>query len=213
VTDPAGRLADLMPSAAGVLGVPGYLDVLGLAAVQGSGPVRKVVVLLVDGLGWQALREHPSEAPCLAELAAGRPPLAVGFPSTTATSITSLGTGALAGRHGLVGYTFALPGHGVLNALHWDPAVDPLDVQPLPTVLERAADDGVVVAHVAQRSFEGSGLTRAALRGARYPGAETAGETVQATSESLAAGERALAYVYTGDLDNVGHVRGWRSPV
>ena len=91
MTDPAGRLADLMPSAAGVLGVPGYLDVLGLAAVQGSGPVRKVVVLLVDGLGWQALREHPSEAPCLAELAAGRPPLAVGFPSTSST--TTLRTG------------------------------------------------------------------------------------------------------------------------
>jgi type I phosphodiesterase/nucleotide pyrophosphatase len=212
VTEPAGHLADLLPSAAALLDVPGYADVLGLGAVPGSGGVRKVVVLLVDGLGWQALREHPTEAPCLADLSVGRPPLAVGFPSTTATSITTLGTGALAGRHGLVGYTFALPGHGVLNTLHWDPAVDPLDVQPLPTVLERAADDGVVVAHVAQRSFEGSGLTRAALRGARSPGAETTGETVQATAEVLAAGERVLAYVYTGDLDNVGHVRGWRSP-
>ena len=88
--------------------------------------------------------------------------------------------------HGLVGYTFALPGHdGLLNALRWDTAADPLDVQPMPTVFERATDAGVDVAHVALRSFEGSGLTRAALRGARYPGADTVGEAVQVTAQTL----------------------------
>jgi hypothetical protein len=202
-----------MPSAAALLGVRGYDDRLGLGELTEGPPVRAVVVLLVDGLGWLRLLENLDSAPFLASLVAGAAPLSVGFPSTTATSMATLGTGMPAGRHGLVGYTFVVPGvEGVLNALRWDSPADPLDVQPVPTVFERAADAGVLVAHVAQRSFEGSGLTRAALRGASvYAGAETMGESVQATADCVATSGRVLTYVYTGDLDNVGHVRGSRS--
>jgi predicted AlkP superfamily pyrophosphatase or phosphodiesterase len=196
--------------------VPGHADTLGLDRWTDGRAVPSVVVLLVDGLGWNLLLANLDAAPFLAELAgAGVDPISVGFPSTTATSMASFGTGQPAGRHGLVGYTFALPGHeGALNALRWDTAVDPVDVQPVPTVLERAADAGVDVAQVALRSFEGSGLTRAALRGARYPGADTLGEAVLVTASVVrpsVAGRRSLAYVYTGDLDNVGHVRGCRT--
>jgi hypothetical protein len=208
-----GTLAEVLPSAAAVLAVPGYRDTLGLTVPDGR-PVRKVVVLLVDGLGWNLLRANAAAAPFLSELAdAGGRDIATGFPSTTVTSMASFGTGAPAGRHGLVGYTFALPGQeGLLNALRWNSNADPLDVQPVPTVFERAADAGVDTAHVALRSFDGSGLTRAALRGARYPGADTMGEAVQATAEAMAHSGPALVYVYTGDLDNVGHVRGCGSP-
>jgi len=217
-----GALTDVLPSSAAVLGVPGHTDVLGLDRWTDGRPVGVVVVLLVDGLGWNLLLANLDAAPYLAELVgAGADPLTVGFPSTTATSMASFGTGQPAGRHGLVGYTFALPGvDGALNALRWDSAADPLDVQPLPTVFERASDAGLDVAHVALRSFEGSGLTRAALRGARYPGADTLGEAVQVTASiagaAAAGSQRALVYVYTGDLDNVGHVRGscsdgWRA--
>jgi Type I phosphodiesterase / nucleotide pyrophosphatase len=219
VTQPgvAGSLAGVLPSAAALLSVPGCTDVLGLTDRVDAVGVRGVVVLLVDGLGWQLLCEHAASAPLLSGLAEGTAPIAVGFPSTTATSLASLGTGTLSGQHGIVGYTFALPGHdGLLNALRWDAAVDPLDVQPLPTVLEAASADGVRVSHVGPRAFEGSGLTRAALRGACYPGAETLGEVVAATAASLSGPGRALTYVYTGDLDNVGHVKGcgslgWRA--
>ncbi len=214
----AGSLADVLPSAAAVLDVPGSRDVLGLSAGAVGRGWRKVVVLLVDGLGWNLLLANLDAAPFLAGLVSeGAEPVSVGFPSTTATSMASFGTGATAGRHGLVGYTFALPGHdGLLNALRWDSTADPLDVQPVPTVFERAADAGVDVSHVALRSFEGSGLTRAALRGAAYPGADTLGEAVQVTAQALARPGRSLVYVYTGDLDNVGHIRGcgsdgWRA--
>jgi hypothetical protein len=203
---------------AALLGVPGGSDVLGLSDGPGSREVRKVVVLLVDGLGWNLLLANLDAAPFLAELVDGQAEsISVGFPATTATSLASFGTGVAPGRHGLVGYTFALPGHdGLLNALRWDTAADPLDVQPMPTVFERATDAGVDVAHVALRSFEGSGLTRAALRGARYPGADTVGEAVQVTAQTLRTAGRSLVYVYTGDLDNVGHIRGcgsdgWRA--
>ena len=217
-----GTLTDVLPSSAALLGVPGCSDALGLDRWTDGREVPAVVVLLVDGLGWNLLLANLDVTPFLAGLVqAGADPVSVGFPSTTATSMASFGTGQPAGRHGLVGYTFALPGSDApLNALRWDTTADPLDVQPVPTVLERAGDAGLDVVHVALRSFEGSGLTRAALRGARYPGADTLGEavqvTAQVTADAAAGPRRALVYVYTGDLDNVGHIRGcgsdgWRA--
>ena len=56
------------------------------------------------------------------------------MPSTTATSLTSLGTGLVPGAHGLVGFTSRIPGTDrLLNALFWDKDVDPLEWQPHPT--------------------------------------------------------------------------------
>ena len=56
------------------------------------------------------------------------------MPSTTATSLTSLGTGLPPGAHGLVGFTSRVPGTGkLLNALFWDTDVDPIEWQPHPT--------------------------------------------------------------------------------
>ena len=65
-----GSLADVLPSVLAVLGVPGAADALGLApALDG---VRRVAVLLVDGLGWHQLPAAAPHAPTLAGLA-GRP--------------------------------------------------------------------------------------------------------------------------------------------
>lgn len=202
-----GSLADLLPSVAFGLGVPGYSDRLGLA------PDQHVVVLLVDGLGWDLLRGALDTAPFLASLVPQGRSLTCGFPSTTATSMGSFGTGEPPGTHGLLGYTFRLPiGDEIINALTWQSKAVPVEIQPVSTVFERAAADGVQVSHVALRKFDGSGLTRAALRGATYPGGDTMGEAVEATGLALRSGaQRSLTYVYTGDLDNVGHVRGCRS--
>ncbi len=203
-----GWIGALLPSLAAGMGVDGCTDVLGLD------PVERAAVLLVDGLGLDRLREQADVAPFLAAAAeaGGWRTITAGFPSTTASSLGSLGTGLPSGEHGLVGYTFALPGaHHVLNCLRWDHEVDPHEVQPLPTLFERLAGAGVAASHLGPRSFAGSGLTTAALRGARYPGAETAGELVGGVARELRAASRALLYLYYGNLDRVGHSRGCAS--
>src|SRR5208282_5505803 len=116
-----------------------------LGAGDGPGPLAlpaadRVCVLVVDGLGWELLREHPAAAPFLSELALSGRPLMAGFPATTATSLASLGTGRPPGQHGLFGYQVAIPGAGrLLNALHWDQRIDPVRWQPGSTIFERAA--------------------------------------------------------------------------
>lgn len=199
-------LSDLMPSVLAALGVPGEVDTIGLPAAP------RYCVLLVDGLGWELLGAHPGEAPFLSSLAARGRALTAGAPTTTATSLTSLGTGLPPGRHGIVGYTSRLPGTStLLNALSWDQPIDPFSYQPYPTVFQRANSAGISVAVVAKRRFRGSGLTNAGLRGPGFRGADSIGERVAGAADAIGVGERSLVYVYDGDLDFTGHAQGCQS--
>ncbi len=71
--------------------MPGEDNVLGLPQVS------RACLLVVDGLGWDLLRSHRAAAPFLAGLTETGCWLAAGFPSTTVTSLSSLGTGQAAG--------------------------------------------------------------------------------------------------------------------
>jgi hypothetical protein len=208
-----GTLADALPSVLAGMGVPGTANVLRLPESA------RACLLLVDGLGWESLRAHRDEAPFLSGLAAGAEPITAGFPATTATSIASLGTGLPPGEHGLVGYTFAARDNELLNALGWHrhargrpvdlrETVVPEQLQPHPTMFERAADAGVAVHAVGPRVHAGSGLTRAVLRGALFQSAYALGDLVAATLAALRGQPRTLCYAYHADLDFLGHIYG-----
>jgi len=161
-------LADLGSSVLASLGAAGEPGVLGLPAAD------RVCVLVVDGLGWELLREHPAAAPFLSELAVGGRALSAGFPATTATSLASLGTGRPPGLHGVLGYQVAVPGQGwLLNALHWDARVDPVAWQPGSTIFERAVAAGIGAFRVGHSAFRKTGLFLATMRGAEYVSANT----------------------------------------
>ena len=203
-------LSDLMPSVLAALGVPGEPNTLGLPALS------RCVVLLVDGLGAELLARHPEEAPFLSSLTGRR--LTAGFPSTTATSLASFGTGLTPAQHGLTGYTSWV--QEIDEPVAWltwtsqDGQRDlrerlvPEHAQPAPTVFERAARDGVDVTVAAPAAFRGSGLTRAVLRGGRYRGSVTPGDAIAHAVHASRSGTRSLVYCYTPDLDLTGHVRG-----
>ncbi|XRQ13323.1 alkaline phosphatase family protein [Actinomadura welshii] len=195
----AGALADLPPSVLAALGVPGAENVLGLP------PLPRACVLLIDGLGWEQLKAHPDEAPFLNALE-GRP-ITSGFPATTVTSLASLGTGAVPGAHGLLGLQVAVPGTGrLLNCLRWnEDDAEPEVFQPVPTVYERAAADGVETAYVSLHQYRRSGLSRATVRGARYVSAESLGQLVGRIGLALRRGDRSYVTAYHADLDATGH--------
>jgi len=210
-----GALADVVPSLLAGLGVPGFTNSLALD------PLRKVCLLLVDGLGWRLLREHAEDAPFLASLAVGAEPITAGFPATTATSVTAIGTGLPSGQHGIVGFSFRTPDGELVDALGWcthgtGSKVDlrerfvPEDAQPSPTALQRAADAGVHVRLAIPTQFQGTGLTRAALRGGEPRGVFALGDLAANTLRVLDEnpGERTLCYAYHADVDLLGHVYG-----
>ncbi|GAA1744031.1 nucleotide pyrophosphatase/phosphodiesterase family protein [Luedemannella helvata] len=204
-------LADLFPGALAALGVPGSSDPIGLSTGPLAG-VRKVAVLLVDGLGHHQLPIAAPRAPALAALAADSRSrtLTSGFPSTTPTSLASLGTGAAPGAHGLVGFLLNVPGTDrVLNHIRWDDDPDPLRWQPLRTQFDVAADHGVASYVVAKPEFAGSGLTTAAWRGGQFVGAADPEAVAARMLHALAtAPAPALVYGYVPDVDRWGHETG-----
>ena len=202
------QLADVVPSVLAAMGVPGF-D----ARIPLPGDLFGACVLLIDGLGAELLDTYAADAPVLAGL--GGRVLQVGFPATTVAGLAALGTGCRSGLHGLVGYSFRLPGAGVINALRWRPhpwggdlrdALPPEDVQPLPTTFERATSSGVAVSVVSGSEFTDSGLTRAVLRGAKYIGVHALGDLAASVAAAIADG--GFCYGYHGELDLLGHLYG-----
>ncbi len=202
-----GSLADLACSVLASLGAPGEANPLALP------PASRVCLLVIDGLGWEMLRAQPAAAPFLSELARTGRPLTAGFPATTVTSLSSLGTGRPPGQHGMLGYKVAVPDEGwLLNALRWDRRLDPVRWQAGSTIFERATAAGISALRVAHSSLRLTGLSSAVMRGADYRAADTLGALVEASATALAAAPRAaLAMVYHGDLDSTGHACGCSS--
>lgn len=133
----------------------------GLLEGSGRDPRRGggVVVVLVDGLGLELLRERRGHAPTLrswlaeADGGSGPGPRAVTcLPTTTAAALTTLGTGAAPGVTGVVGYSVLTPRidrarlvsgppgpSRVLSLITWEggDAPDPAVWQDVPTIFER----------------------------------------------------------------------------
>jgi Type I phosphodiesterase / nucleotide pyrophosphatase len=199
-------LPDLASSLLASLGVAAEPNPLSLP------PADRACLLVVDGLGWELLRDHPAAAPFLSELAVHGGPLTAGFPATTVTSLASLGTGRPPGQHGMLGYQVAVPGEGrLLNALHWDSRVDPIAWQPGSTIFERASAAGIDAFRVAHSALMETGLFVATMRGAHYVGANTFGALAAEAAATLRRSDRVLVVLYHGELDATGHVFGCSS--
>jgi hypothetical protein len=211
-------LADIMPGVLTALRVPGAGDPLGLAA----GPlrdVRSVAVLLIDGLGHHLLPLAAPHAPALAQLAAASLPgsaarsITTGFPSTTPTSLTSLGTGAAPGSHGLVGFFLNVPGTDrVLNHIAWNDDPDPLRWQPLTTQFDLARAAGVRARVVSRPELAQTGLSIAAYRGGEYVVADHADGLAEQMLAGLRGPGPAVVYGYVPEVDKAGHLFGIDSP-
>lgn len=200
-------VAEVFTSAAAALGLDStsgpFNNALGFPAAS------RVCVVVVDGLGSTLLKKRGGHAPFLRRHLESARTIGSAFPSTTAASLGSLGTGLSPGQHGLVGYDVLDPDQGkVVNMLGgWDAGVDPLRWQPYPSVFEQAADQ-IPVVSVSLPKFADSAMTRATLRGGSYVAAGTLQARVRTAHEQLAAAGRSLVYLYLNELDKAGHRYG-----
>ncbi|XAS65375.1 alkaline phosphatase family protein [Micrococcaceae bacterium Sec5.8] len=205
-------IAEVLTSAAASVGVPGFDNRLNLPNA------KRICVVLADGLGRNLLKQKSAHTPFLRSVmqsGQGQVPVFLdsAFPSTTAASLASFGTGLPAGQHGMVGYDVLDPDQDrVVNMLGgWDAGVDPERWQPFPTVFQRAAEH-VEVTTVSLPQFSDSAMTRAALRGGRYVTATTSHARTAAAAGAMAGAGRSLMYFYVNELDKAGHRHGCQSP-
>ncbi len=167
---------------------------------------RQVVVLVLDGLGWDQLSEHSADMPLLSGFTGG--PITTVAPTTTATALSSIATGLTPAEHGLVGYRMLMKGE-VINVLRWlAPGGDrrrslpPIDVQPFTPFM------GITVPVVSPAELESSAFTEAHLRGSRPVGYRASSAIAVEVRHQLAAGER-FVYAYYGSVDKTAHERGF----
>jgi hypothetical protein len=165
-----------------------------------------IVVLVLDGLGWNQLSARADLAPTLASMSGGA--VTTVAPSTTATALTSITTGTPPGRHGVVGYRIDVDGE-VLNALRWTTGrgdarqrIVPGEFQPEPAFL------GQRPMVITMAGFEGTGFTMAHLAEVRHRGWHTLPGLAVNIRQAVAAGEP-FVYAYYDGIDKTAHVHGF----
>lgn len=167
---------------------------------------HQLLLILVDGLGYELIEEYVGHTPTLRRVRGDVRSIHTVVPSTTAAAITAFGTGERPGATNMVGFSVAYGGT-VMNLLAMEGGPAPSEWQPVPTYFERLAAADVASAVVSPARFAGSGLTGAALRGARHVPAETLDERVSAALRELRAGTP-VVYLYWSEIDHAGHGSG-----
>lgn len=166
----------------------------------------RVVLLVLDSLGWVQMQERPELTPNLNRMNGDSATTTA--PSTTATALTSISTGMTPGEHGLVGYRFPAGG-SVMNALRWTtPSGDHRGVVPPSSVQVGPPLGGGSWDVVGDRMFDGSGFTAAYLGDAPYHGVWHPSSLVAETVRLLDEGQQRV-YAYYDGLDHVAHVHGF----
>jgi hypothetical protein len=167
---------------------------------------ERIVLLVIDGLGYEQLQRHAHIAPNLMSLVGGS--ITTIAPSTTASALTSLVTGASPAEHGIVGYRMDM-GDSIMNSLRWwsdtrdlRKVHPPASVQPIPPFV------GMTIPVVSRAELEGSAFTEAHLRGSRPCGWRAASSIVAQCANLISSGEK-FVYAYYDGVDKIAHERGF----
>jgi hypothetical protein len=170
------------------------------------GHAEQVVLLILDGLGWEQLRERRALMPALSSMVGGA--ITTVAPSTTATALSSIATGLTPAEHGLLGYRMMMGGE-VINVLRWNTSSGdrrrshpPRDVQPYSAFL------GHEIPVVSPADLQGTAFSEAHLRGSRPVGWRAVSAISVEVGRELRAGER-FVYAYYGGIDKTAHERGF----
>lgn len=165
-----------------------------------------VVLLVLDGLGWDQLQDHRHLMPTVASMQGGS--IHTVAPTTTATALTSIATGLTPAEHGLIGYRIVLGGE-VVNILRWTNdeqmvrrSQPPSEVQPFEPFL------GQTVPVISIAELESSAFSEAHLRGCKAVGWRAASSIAVEARAQVEAGER-FVYCYYGSIDKIAHERGF----
>ncbi len=165
----------------------------------------QVVLLVLDGLGWEQLQARTTLASNLVGMVGG--PITTIAPSTTATALTSITTGMTPGEHGVIGYRMNIDAQ-VLNVLRW--TVDSRDARnriPPEKIQTHQAFLGHRPAVVTRAEFRTTGFTTAHLDPARFNGYRVMSTLVTEVVRLAKAGEP-FVYAYYDGIDKVSHEYG-----
>jgi predicted AlkP superfamily pyrophosphatase or phosphodiesterase len=173
----------------------------------------QLVLLVLDGIGWEQLSSAHAVAPTLTGGTGG--PITSVVPTTTATALTSITTGCMPCEHGVVGYRMRVPSDArdgvdgeVLNVLRWRTGRgDMRRLMPATRFQTVPPFAGVRAPAVTRSEFASTGFTALHLAGARLVGWALPSSLVVQVRDLLSSGEP-FVYAYYDGLDKVAHAHG-----
>jgi len=204
IPDYAGaNVRGIVPS---LLGPTSWADGLPSWMPEPVTAASSVVLLVLDGLGWEQLEDHRELMPTVSSMVGG--PITTVAPTTTATALTSIATGLTPAEHGIIGYRILLGGD-VVNMLRWASGDQPVrrshppkEVQPFEPFL------GTTVPVVSPAELQASAFSEAHLRGCEPVGWRASSSIAVEARRQVDAGER-FVYCYYGGIDKIAHERGF----
>lgn len=175
--------------------------------------VRSACVIMVDGLGSVNLRNRSGHAPRMLVALERDGSIQVGFPSTTATSLSSFSTGDRAGKHGMVGYQiYDRTARELVNLLTGiASSADAAKWQNSKTVSELAKEQLIDCFFVGAAEYENSGFTMATMPAAKYQPGKSIQDRFDAALNILQSKKKSLVYLYIPELDMKAHQFGAKS--
>ena len=166
---------------------------------------QQVVLLVLDGMGWEQVQARRQLCPTLSAMAGG--PITTVVPSTTSTALTSITTAVPPGEHGIVGYRMAVHGE-VLNVLRWSTGSgDAHQSLPPPKMQAVVPFLGERPPVVTRAEYQRSGFTGVHLDPARFCGYRTLA-TMEAEVGRMLRRSEPFVYAYYDGLDKVAHEYG-----
>jgi hypothetical protein len=183
---------------------------------------RKVLLLLLDGLGWVNLEAAVARRPVIGDLLGSvtRVPLTSVFPSTTSAAMTSYFTGLPPSLHGIIGFLMAFPEYGdVFNMLNFTSPTEPkLNLPALgfnaeryighPSILYTLCEHGVLARGYTFMPYVESGLSRIIYHDVHASPYLALGDLLANMLSHLPADVPQLHILYWATLDNIGHTLG-----
>jgi len=172
------------------------------------GEASQIVLLVLDGLGFTQLAGYSDVLSNLAGFSRQR--ISSVAPTTTATALTSISTGATPATHGLLGYRIRLERDKVMNTLSWSIPSDPGWKAPRPEDVQPAIPFMNFQPKVVTKAqYQHTGFTRAHLRDTQMFDYRLPSTMVDHVEELLQQGE-AFVYAYYEGIDTVAHEYGLR---
>ncbi|MEN9752136.1 MAG: hypothetical protein RLZZ600_1183 [Actinomycetota bacterium] len=171
---------------------------------------RATILILVDGLGVENIRNASGYSRFLAQSLNDSITASTVFPSTTAAALSSLVTGVQPAEHGILGYRVMNPETGELvnqlNGLN-ENLVD-AGWMGVPSLINGASVEGKSVCVIGHPRFAQSALTRMLYGQALYVASRSIEERLREAQLRVQRGDEGLIFVYISDLDEAAHAHG-----
>jgi len=189
---------------------------------------KRVVLLLIDSLGWQIFQREQEAFHELLPLTAVKGKITSVFPSTTVAALSSLWTGYAPAQHGLVGLRMFFPDQAVLGqilkfssnfggrpGLLADAGIDPEQLLVVPGLGQQLASYGVPVYSIKGHRILATPLSQMLDRGVETrKGIVSSADLFTQLRELLerTAGSPAYINAYWSAIDTICHAYGPSHP-